>query len=448
MNFRSILAIGFVLSIASVTALAQGPGGGGFNPGGGGGPGGGGSSGGSFTYDSIASDTTNADHTVTRTDGGLLYRLAASPTAVSTPATVTAIADGLFSGCSTLKTADLSASSIAEVPEGCFAGCTALTSVILPATCTAIGPGAFAGCTSLASVTAPSVTTVGTDAFRGCSLLTALPNFASGASIGDYAFSFSGLTSLDASGLSLSPGAFSECTALTSATGTPTNLPDALFSGCGALSFDPSACTSVGQAALAGVPFDTIPLATGVVLSDYAFAADAATVETLLDTAEPTAFDPASLAFLGRTLSYDTGNGIARVEAAALVTWLATESEDEASPVEQPTSYATADLETWLADADNADALVDYTGASLSVSGDTFLFTPPSASATSLSVTLEGTTDLQAEGAWSADTLLLSSTGEDGMETYILAPSEESADSDANISPIRAFARLTFTPAW
>ena len=444
MNIRSALALGFALSLASVAAFAQGPGGGGgFNPGGGGGPGGGGS-GGSFTYDSIASDTTNADYTVTRTDGGLLYRLAASPTAVSSPASVTAIADGLFAGCTALETADLSASSIAEVPNGCFAGCTALTNVILPATCTAIGPNAFDGCTALASVSAPGVASVGADAFRGCTALTDLPVFADGAALGDFAFAGSGLVAADLSGVVPAAGTFAGCLSLASADGAPAELPDALFSGCTALAFDPSACTAVGQAALAGVPYETIPLASGVALSDYAFAADTATVETLLDTAEPVAFDPSALAFLGRTLSYDTGNGIARVEAASLVSWLADEAADDTSPVDQPSSYATADLETWLADDANSDAVVDYTGASLTVSGATFLYIPPASSATSLSVTLEGATDLQAEDAWSTDTLILSSTADNGVETYVLA----TADGEDTAPSAAAFARITFAPAW
>lgn len=226
MNTHPIFFSLLVLSLAVSAALAQGPGGGGgFNPGGGG-------SSGSFTYDSIVSDTTNADHTVFRSDGGLLYRYASAPTAVSAPAAVTALADGLFAGCTTLASADLSATSITAIPADCFAGCTALTNVVLPDSCTAIGPGAFAGCTALASVAAPAVATVGTGAFRGCIALTSLPAFAAGASIGDYAFAATGLAAVDASGLLLSAGTFAGCTSLASATGIPADLPDALFSGC------------------------------------------------------------------------------------------------------------------------------------------------------------------------------------------------------------------------
>lgn len=428
----------FALSLAlSVPALAQGPGGGGFNPGGGGG---------SFSYDSLAVDATNSG-AVCRTDGGFLYRLASAPAAFTAPATVTAVADGLFAGCTSLKTADFSATTITEVPADCFAGCSALTSVVLPATCTAIGPNAFAGCTSLASVTAPGVASVGADAFRGCTALASLPAFADGAALGDFSFAASGLESADLEGLAPGPGVFAGCNALVTLKNAPSALPDALCSGCTALDFDPAALVSVGQAALAGVSYDTLPLASGVELSDYAFAADAATVDTLLDTSNPAAFDPASSAFLGRTLSYDTGGGIARVEAASLVDWLVAAGE----AVAQPDSYATADLETWLDDADN---LYAYTGADLTVSGDDFLYTPPSATATSVFVTLEGATDLLADDPWSADTLSLASTSADGVETYVLAdaPEAETAAEDGesaeSTTPTCAFARLVFTRAW
>ncbi len=340
----------FALSVAfALSALAQGPGGGGggFTPGGGG-------SSGAFNYDSIASDTTNSDHTVFRTAGGLLYRYASAPTAIAPPAAVTPIADGLFAGCTFLVTADLSATAIAEIPSDCFAGCTALESVILPDTCTAIGPNAFAGCTALSSVTAPGVTAIAADAFRGCANLNLLPAFAEGAALGEWSFAGSGLESADLSTLVPSAGAFAGCTSLASAINPPADLPDALFAGCTALSFDPSPCETIGQAALAGVPFDTIPLRSAT-LGPYAFAAHAATVDTLLDCPYPESLEHDATSFLGRAVSYDTGDGIAPLEAADLVAWLREQATAEAPLVGLPDTYATADLETWLKTSDNAE---------------------------------------------------------------------------------------------
>ena len=439
MNIRSIFEFAFALSIALLTvpALAQGPGGGGFNPGGGGGgPGGGGSSG-SFAYDAIASDVTNADHTVTRTDGGLLYRLGASPTAVSASSNVFAIADGLFAGCTTLVTADLSVTSIAAVPSDCFAGCTALTTVVLPDTCTSIGPNAFAGCTALSSVTAPAIATVAADAFRGCTALSALPAFLADATLGPYAFAASGLTTLDLATLVPSAGTFATCAALANASNAPAALPDALFSGCTALAFAPSACTAVGQAALAGVPFDTISLDWETDLSPYAFAADAATVDTLLDTAHPEYLARDPTVFLGRTLSYDTGNGIARIEAADLVDWLFAQTLSPIPTVAQPASYATADLEAWLDDPSNLDDIYAYASdPDLTVSGNTFLFTPPDPDATSVRVTLESTTNLLDAASWTPDALALDP---DASTSSLLVYTSSNSS---------AFARLSFSPAW
>lgn len=438
MNVRPVVAALFALVFAlALPALAQGPGGGGFNPGGGGNQPGGGS----FTYDSLASDTTNADFTVMRTDGGFLYRLASDPVSVATPDGVTALADGLFAGCTSLVSADLSATAITEVPADCFAGCTALATVILPDTCTSIGPNAFAGCTALTNVTAPGVTTAGADAFRGCSALAALPAFAEGAALGDWSFAASGLASADLSGLVPSAGVFAGCTALSALENAPSALPDALCAGCTALVFDPSACTAVGQAALAGVPYDTLPVPLAATLSPYAFAAGRAIAETLLTDPDAEClplFGHDSTVFLGRALSFDTGNGIARIEAADLVDWLFAQTLSPIPSVVQPASYATADLEAWLSDSANLDAIFAYTGAGLAVSGASFLYTPPSEDATSVFVTLEGATDLLDDDAWSPDTLACDSTDASGIQIWL------PADPAATL----AFARLRFAPAW
>ena len=434
MKFPALIALSLAFALP---ALAQGPGGGGgFNPGGGGGgPGGGGSSG-SFTYDSIQSNVTNADATVSR--NGLLFARPDSPASIAPPSTVTAIADGLFANCASLVAADLSATAITSLPSDCFAGCTALTTVLLPDTCTSIGPNAFAGCTALSSVTAPAVVTVAADAFRGCTALFALPAFASGAALGPWSFSQSGLASLDLSSVAPSDGAFAGCASLAAAAPAPETLPPALFSGCTALDFDPSLCADIGQAALAGVPFDVIPLEDWeAVLGPYAFAADAATVDTLLDCLYPEdlTYDPTT--FLGRTVSYDTGRGVARIEAAHLVEWLQLQTMTPLSTVAQPASYATEDLETWIAAPANLDSLYLYTAdPDLTVSGASFLYTPPSAKAPSVLVTLESTTNLLDSASWVPDALDLDPETSSSAVLVYTTPN----------SP--AFARLAFSPAW
>ncbi|MBO7456511.1 MAG: leucine-rich repeat protein, partial [Paludibacteraceae bacterium] len=64
-------------------------------------------------------------------------------------------------------------SGVTSIGSNAFSGCTSLTSVTLPDGLTKIRQTAFRYCSSLASITIPnSVTDIGVDAFRGCSALT------------------------------------------------------------------------------------------------------------------------------------------------------------------------------------------------------------------------------------------------------------------------------------
>lgn len=291
MNTKKLHAFFVFLSMAVTFALAQGPGGGGFNPGGPGGGGGQPGGGGTFTYDDILTPCT--------TNGGIILRdgvaigATATATSLTAPATMTDILDGAFAGNTAIAAADFSAATaLAEIPPHAFAGCTALAAVILPETCTAAGEGAFSGCPSLATLTAPGLASVGARAFEDCASLAALPPAAT--TVGQYAFAGSALTGVDLSGITVSAGAFAGCATLAGATGLPAELPDALFSGCTALEgIDASGFTSLGAASLAGVPFDEITLADDVALASYALAADTETTWTLHwtgTTADPTVF--------------------------------------------------------------------------------------------------------------------------------------------------------------
>ena len=70
-----------------------------------------------------------------------------------------------------------------------FYGCSGLTSVIIGNSATSIGNYAFYGCSSLTSVTFPnSVTSIGKSAFSNCTGLTSVTIPESVTNIGDYAF--------------------------------------------------------------------------------------------------------------------------------------------------------------------------------------------------------------------------------------------------------------------
>ena len=109
--------------------------------------------------------------------------------------------------------------SVTSIGDNAFRGCTGLTSVTIPNSVTSIGYSAFDGCSGLTSVTIPnSVTSIGNFAFYNCSGLTSVTIGNSVTSIGWGAFlGCSGLTSVTIpnSVTSIGSDAFSGCSGLT-----------------------------------------------------------------------------------------------------------------------------------------------------------------------------------------------------------------------------------------
>lgn len=100
----------------------------------------------------------------------------------------TTIGKETFAG-STVQTVDLF-DSVTTIGENAFRDCTLLTEIVIPEKVTAIEAGTFAGCTALTELVIPeSITSIGAEAFAGCTSLTELEIPASVTSIGAGAFS-------------------------------------------------------------------------------------------------------------------------------------------------------------------------------------------------------------------------------------------------------------------
>ena len=131
---------------------------------------------------------------------------------------------------------------VTSIGGNAFFGCTSLTSITIPESVVSIGDSAFAYCTSLTSVTIPdSVTSIGNVAFGVCESLTSIMIPDGVTIIGNLAFI--GCTSLTSitipdSVTTIGGYTFSDCSKLTSI-----DIPDSVtiigsdaFSGCSSLS--------------------------------------------------------------------------------------------------------------------------------------------------------------------------------------------------------------------
>ncbi len=162
----------------------------------------------------------------------------------------------LIRGCNTT----IIPNTVTSIGEDAFSGCTGLTNVTIPNSVTNIGSSAFWGCSGLTSVAIPkSVTSIGEDAFSGCTGLTnvTIPN--SVTCIGDQVFyRCTGLTNVTIpnSVTSIGEYAFCHCKSLINVIigNSVTSIGNNAFYNCESLTniTIPESVTSIGKEAFTG----------------------------------------------------------------------------------------------------------------------------------------------------------------------------------------------------
>lgn len=165
-----------------------------------------------------------------------------SLTSIAIPKSVQELRGSTFMNCEALKTVTFeSVSSVSSIGENAFLGCSKLTSIVLPNSVKSIGGSAFKYCSSMTSITMPDkLTSLGAIAFQGCSKLTSIVMPQGLTAINSYTFQdcaklasvtlYDGITTIGSY-------AFDNCASITTLTipDTVTSIGKAAFRYCAKL---------------------------------------------------------------------------------------------------------------------------------------------------------------------------------------------------------------------
>ena len=173
---------------------------------------------------------------------GTLLEYTGNDASVTIPNSVTSIGSYAFRGCSSLTSVTIG-NSVISIGYRAFESCSGLTSVTIGNSVTSIGSYAFSDCYRLTSVTiGNSVTSIGSYAFRYCSSLTkvtlnsnaiASKSYSSGSTLGNIFGSQVNEYVLGDDVTSIGSDAFYGCSGLTSVTipNSVTSIGSSAFSG-------------------------------------------------------------------------------------------------------------------------------------------------------------------------------------------------------------------------